>query len=335
MNLTIYDIAKAANVSISTVSRALNSPEKLAPSTLKKVRAVLDKYNYVPSSAAQALANRSGKTVGILVPDIRNTHFSSSAYFLEAFFSNLGYSTLLCNTSNGNDMEKRVDAIRLLASKRIDGLVLLGSVFSHAEIQNIVSTYLPSTPIVTSNAFLSGDNCYSVEIDHGHGMRAAVKHLIDRGFQSIYYVSGNESLNTQRKVQKFCAAMQESGLTEHPESNVLHCEHGPAGGRTIANEIAQAATEQRRGYIFMDDFTAIGAVSQLRKLGVDIPGNVGIIGHDNSIFSICAEPQLTTIDTHIESMASIMGDTLHSLFQGKTVGNKIVVSPHLVIRETT
>ena len=120
-----------------------------------------------------------------------------------------------------------------------------------------------------------------------------------------------------------------------PEARIFYCPHGPTGGRQIGNDIAASVAKGRFAYIFMDDFTAVGAVGQLRKLGIDIPGQVGIIGHDNSVFSICAEPQLTTIDTNIENMAAIMGDTLQSLFQGKTVGNKIVVSPTLIIRETT
>lgn len=85
----------------------------------------------------------------------------------------------------------------------------------------------------------------------------------------------------------------------------------------------------------MDDYTAIGAVSEFRKLGIDIPKRVAVIGQDNSVFSIASEPQLTTIDTKIESMSAITAKALHDIFFKNPVGNSITIYPELIVRETT
>lgn len=334
--MTIYDIAKEANVSISTVSRVLNTPERVSAATRKKVKAVLDKYNYIPNTSAQALVNRSAKTIGILVPDIRNLHFSSAAYYLETLFFDLGYSTLLCNTGNDSDMSKKTESIRVLASKRIDALIMLGSVFSNVEIEKIVSTYLPDVPIITSNAFLSSANCYSVEIDHNVGMNLAVSHLADRGFEELFFVQGNQSVNTLRKVHAFSEALETYHFPADPQTHIRHCEHGPIGGCEFAKQIAQNFQPNRRvAYIFMDDYTAIGAVNYLRKFDIHIPRQVGIVGHDNSVFALCSNPQLTTIDTKIEVISQVMVNSLQNIFKGIPTGNMISVRPELIVRETT
>jgi len=331
--LTIYDIAREADVSIATVSRVINNPEKVSPKKRAIVKAVLEKYNYTPNAMAQALVNNSSKTIGILVSDITNIHFTRSAYILENLFFKWGYTTLLCNT--GDDLNKKIEYIRILSGKKVDGLIMLGSIFKNDKIKDIILDYMPNIPVVTSNVSLFTDNFYSVEVDHSAGMDYAIKHLIERGFNSIYFVQGNETLNTLRKAQAFCVAYQNNKVAGNPKENILTCTHGALGGRQFAEKLFPKINNERKALIFIDDYTAIGAVSQFRKMGVDIPNKLGIIGHDNSTFSICSEPQLTTIDTQIEAISNIIGNTLNNIFNNIQVSKSVIVQPELIIRETT
>lgn len=330
--MTIYDIAAEAKVSPATVSRVLNNPSKVAPATLSRVKAVLDKYNYSPNAMARGLVSNSTKTVGILLSDIKNPHFSTAAYVLETLFFDWGYTTLLCNT--GNDLTKKMDYIRILAGKKVDGLVMLGSIFGSSEIEQVVADYLSDIPVMISNMTLPLENCYSVQVDHTVGMRMAVDHLLSRGFHRISFIKANDSVNTQRKADGFQQVMQEHSLPLDPEQQIFFTPQGPEGGRAFANSVIPALKE-KEAFIFMDDFTAIGAVCEFQKRGISIPEQVAIIGHDNSVFSLCAEPQLTTIDTRIENMSTIIANTLHDIFMKRTVGNSITIYPELIVRGTT
>lgn len=332
---TIYDVAKDANVSISTVSRVLNSPECVAPTTRERVEAVLNKYNYVPNNAAKALVNKSAKTIGVLLPDIKNQHFSNAAYYLETRFFELGYSTLLCNCGNDSNIAKKEAAIKLLAGERVDALIMLGSVFSNPEVEKLVASYTPDIPVISSNAHLSALNCTSIEVDYVAGMELAITHLLNRGFEDIYFVQGNATKNTMRKADAFQYIIKKKGLPYSPKSHILSTNgYGLEHGR----EFAQNNMTDRKGrsaYIFMNDYTAIGAVNQLVKDGVAIPEEVGIIGHDNLDYGLYCKPELTTIDTKIEDIAKIIVLTVQNIFNGNTVGDRISIKPELIVRKTT
>ncbi len=330
--ITIYDIASEAGVSITTVSRVLNTPEKVSRATRKRVESILKKYNYSPNDMARGLVYNSMKTVGILVTDIRNQHFSTSAYILEDMFFNFGYTTLLCNT--GEDVERKIKYIQILSGKKADGLVLLGSVYSGSEIEQMINNYMPRTPIITSNNRLSIPNGYSVLIDHNYSMELAITHLMQRGHKEFCFIHSNDSYNTHRKEKAFIQVIQNKGLVINPDKHLYHAEHGPIGGRNFADFVLDSKISAK-AFIFMDDYTAIGAVSQFRKRGARIPEDFAIVGHDNSTFAICSEPQLTTIDTRIEAMSRVMANTLHDIFQKKEVGTTIMLRPDLIIREST
>lgn len=333
--MNIYDIATEAGVSIATVSRVINDPSVVSPKTLAKVNEVIEKYHFSPNAIARGLVSNSSKNIAIMLSDIRNPHFTTAAYTLERLFFQWGYTTLFCNT--GDALTGKMDYIHLLAGKRIDGMVLLGSVFDDVQIDRVINDFLHDIPIIGSNFSFPGKNCYSVQVNHTIGMRLSVQHLMDRGFEELSFVSYNDSTNTRNKIQGFLHAMESFGQPVDMSRQLLNCAPGPAGGRQFVRELLKTLdiAEKRRGFIFMDDQTAIGAVSEFRKEGITIPEQVGIIGHDNSVFCIASEPMLTTIDTRIEEMAQIIAKTMQHVLQGETVGNSIDLSPKLVIREST
>ena len=172
---TIYDIADKAKVSISTVSRVLNNPDKVNESTRKQVLAVLEKHNYTPNALARGLVRKSTHTIGVIMVDVRNSHFAQTAYTIESHFFNWGFSVLLCNTSNS--LEKTKGYLRTLAEKKVDGVILVGSAFTGIKIERDFKRYLPSTPIVASNGVIDLPHAHSVFIDHKFGMKLAVAPL--------------------------------------------------------------------------------------------------------------------------------------------------------------
>ncbi len=158
--MNIYDIAKEAGVSISTVSRVLNKKENVNEETRCKVEEILKKYDYVPSGIARGMVSKSMKTVAILTVDVRVPQYSRIAYTIEREFSKRGYNVQLCNT--GGDLEEAVQYLDVVTSKQVDGVVLVGSIFNRIELDERVASLLKHTPVVVANGQLNLPGCYSV-----------------------------------------------------------------------------------------------------------------------------------------------------------------------------
>ena len=330
--MTIYEIAAEAKVSISTVSRVMNCPEKVALPTRMRVQEVLSMHNYSPNAMARGLVYNSMKTIGILTSDIRNIHFSIAAYILENYFFNHDYSTLLCNT--GDDLSKKKKYIRILAEKKIDGLILLGSVFSDPDIARLLKAYLPETPILISNGNLDLPNVYSVFVDQNYGTELLLDHLSKKGYDNIYFIHSNRSPNTMRKMNGFVKAMKKRDLRLDSNNNILSCQYSIEGAMKFARDFLPKI-KNRTTCVFFDDYIACCGVNAFKELGLTIPDDVGVAGFDNSRFALTAYPPLTTVDTKVEEISSIIATTLHNIFMKIPVGNTTTVYPELVIRKST
>ncbi len=331
-NLTIYDIATKAGVSVSTVSRVINNAANVAPNTREHVEKIMAKYSYSPSDMARGLVHNSMKIIGVLASDIRNMHFSNAAFVLENCFFSWDYSTLLCNT--GEDLAKKKKYITILARKKIDALVLVGSIFDDKEIEDMICAYLPNTPVIISNSSLSIPNSYSVLADHDYGMELAIAHLVEKGHRRIAFVHSEMTFNIQRKLDGFLKALQARNLPCDPERNVHVVDLSIEGAEALADKL-MAERGTVTAVIFSEDLLALGAVNRWKERGLRIPEDLAVIGNDNSVFAVCSQPKLTTVDTKIETIAHVVANTLHSIFQKKDVGQSIMIRPELVIREST
>lgn len=329
--MTIYEIAAEAGVSITTVSRVLNNPEKVAPKTKVKVEAVLKKHNYFPNAFARGLVSNSMKTVGILLTDIRNRHFSTAAYVLENCFFNWDYSTILCNT--GDDLEKKKKYIQILSGKKVDGIVMLGSIFESNEIKQTLLEILPNTPVVISNGTLDMPNTYSVSIDHDYGMMLAVSHLLQNGSSKICFVYSTNTPNSKRKLYSFSKALSDNNIPMNT-NQVFESANPNIDFETFKNQIIKLSYDFD-ALIFSEDYFALKGANILKEHGLKIPEDISIIGHDNSIFSLCSQPELTTIDTKIDDMSTIVANTMNNILKGVPVGTSTIIKPELLVRGTT
>lgn len=329
--MTIYDIAAKANVSISTVSRVLNHPDKVHERTRKHVLGVMDKCNYTTNAAARGLAGNSMRTIGVVMADIRNLHFAQTAYTIEDQFFSWGFSVLLCNTSN--KLQKSKDYLRILAEKKVDGVIFIGSAFSNLNIERDIQRYLHSTPVVISNGVINLPQAHSVLIDHNLGMELAVGHLHERGHSDIMLIRNSRSYNSANKVKSFLRAMKKFSL---PTDNgrVIESSPGYRGGAE-AMELLIKSGKKPSALIFCDDASALSGMLYLQELGYDIPKDMAIIGYDQSDYCVLARPQLTTIDIKIANFSSLVANALHDILQGKEVGTTITLSPSLIVRQST
>lgn len=329
--MNIYDIAKEAGVSISTVSRVLNNKGNVNENTRKKVEEVLQKNNYTPSAIARGMVSKSMRTVAVLTVDIRVPHYARTAYTIEREFSRRGYEVTLCNT--GGELEETEKYLRTVVEKKVDGIVLVGSVFNTLCRTPEIEALLKTTPVVLANGKLDLPNSYSVLVDDRYGVSLAVKHLVERGHRDIYYLKDMDTVSARLKCEGFLNGMKMEGL-EGTRRHVLETETSIAGGMKAVEKLLQSG-RKFTAIVCGEDITAAGAVKALLRAGLRVPEDVAVTGFNNSEYARICEPELTTIDNKPELVAMFSVQLLTSLIEKTDAYSSCTIQPELVQGQTT
>lgn len=326
--MTIYDIAREAGVSIATVSRVLNGG-KVGDATRARVQEVLDRCDYQPSQLAQGLATRQSRCVAVMTVDIRDVHHAAIAYEIEHTMSAAGYSTILCNL--GGSPARAAEYLRTLNAQQIIGVFFVGSVFAAPPYPAYIQKYLPEIPILFANAVLPLPNAYGVIAREEEGFCQAVLQLARAGRRHIAFVNDDDTVSEHYKLAGYSRAMQECALPEHR----FRAERSIEGGRFVTARILQQhpATD---AIVFTEDTTAIGGLHALQALGRSVPGDVAVIGCNNSVYCTICSPPLTSLDNALHETGHTAARQMIRLLNREKDVEKIVHLPcRLIQRDTT
>lgn len=329
--MNIYDIAKEAGVSISTVSRVMNKKGNVNPATRKKVEEILEKNNYTPSAIARGMVSKTMKTVAILTVDIRVPHYSRTAYTIEREFSRRGYEVILCNT--GGELLETAKYLRAVQEKKVDGIVLVGSVFNTLCKDEEIGKLLKNTPVVLANGKLELPNSYSVLVDDRYGVAMAVDHLMQRGYRKLYYLKDMDTVSARFKCEGFLQGLQSHGI-QNGKDYVIMTERSVEGGIRAVNQLLHDGKEFT-GIVCGEDITAVGAVKALLHAGLRVPEDVAVTGYNNSDYAIICEPELTTVDNKPEMVAMMSVQLLTSLIEKTDAYSSCTIQPELVKGHTS
>ena len=329
--MTIYDIAKKAGVSASTVSRVVNNKPGIKPETRQKIEKLLKEYSYTPNETARGLVNRSSNMIGILITDIRYAHYMDIAFYMEQELSSAGYTCLIVNT--GIPDESKVDAIQRLAQRQIDGLLMVGSTFQCEAVMQALVKNFPNIPIAMANGYLPLPNVKGVLVDEYNGVMECVKLMQRNKHHKIAFIIPNSTPANLNKQQGFLQAIQEG---EAPE---------------CANWIYQAATSLEEGYrvtqqilrehpdvegmIFCEDEAAVSGVRALTDAGIQVPQQVNVIGIDNTRYCEICNPKLTALDNMMLEMSMESSRILLESLNGNNPPARIMLFSRIIERETT
>lgn len=314
--INIYDVAKLSNVSTATVSRVVNNSGNVSLKTKEKVENIMKELNFQPNAFARGLMTNSIRTIGVLVSDIRDLYFANVTYSIEQTLMQNGYSAILCNT--GNNLDNKKDYINMLLSKGIDGLILVGSVFKDKNLTKLIVNTSLKIPVFLVNSYISGKNIYCILCDDKLGVELAVNHLKAIGKDKIVFLKDTNTYSATRKA---------SVASGYP---VIEVEKGLLGGYHGAKSLIEKNIEVN-GIISCEDITSIGAMKYFQKMGKD----VAVVGFNNSLVSTVTSPELTTIDSGIDKIGVIASEKLISVIENKSVENKTIIKPKLIIREST
>ena len=332
MSTTIRDVARAAGVSVATVSRALTGNGVVSDETRRRIQAIAVELRYAPNASARSLVSSHTHTVGFLLPDLYGEFFSEVIRGADLAARGLGYHLLVSSTHDGRDeLEAALRAMR----GRVDGLLMMAPDFDDTS----VAAGLPeSVPVVLLNGPARLGSMDSVSVDSYGGARAMMRHLFAAGHTRIAHVCGpahNHDATERRR--GWAEALREAGH-HAPDTWAFSGDFTEIAGYDAARHLGtDFAAESRPTALFAaNDAMAIGAISGLREAGLTIPRDVAVVGFDDIPMARYVMPALTSVHVAIpelgaravERLVEIMGD------RAATAPRREVLPATLVVRSS-
>lgn len=319
--LTISQVAAAAGVARSSVSRAFTRPDMLSPETVKRIKHAAEQLGYVPNHTARALSTGRHGNVGLIVPDVANPFFPPLIRAAQMEAERSDFCVFLGNTDEDPRQE---DKLLGRFASQVEGLVLASSRMTDDQIR----AHANQRPLVLINRDVSG--IPRVLIDSGSGVSEAVAHLAESGHRKIAYVSGPAASwsNKQRKAAVRSAALK-LGLRVEMVAAGAPTYH--AGRNAVAQILATSATAA----IAFDDLIAQGVLSGLADRGVSVPAQFSVVGCDD-VLGAATYPPLTTVSNRSTEAGKAALSLLMEMLQSRAIRDvRYVLETHLVIRGTT
>lgn len=329
---TIKDVAKMANVSISTVSRVVNKKEGVSEALEIKIKAAIANLKYKPNTVARALKAKTTKSLGLIVPSIENAIFPLLIRVIEDTAKRYGYTTILCN-SNGN-VEEEAKYLELLVEKQVDGILFDAMGFYNERFEVVNDN---NTPIVILGNKIEGFNVLNIEVDNYIGAYNAVDYLLKSGNRDIVFMFGQLEADSaiSNRFKGYKMALEDNNIP-YREELVVKGTWAFEGGIVAANELLSRGVKFDSVFA-ANDMIAIGCMEKLIDSGYKIPEDISVMGYDDIPIASIIRPHLSTVhnpikDFGIEAVKTILR-TIYAK-NGKTPPVR-VFKPELVIRNST
>ncbi len=328
---TIRDVARLANVSVATVSNALNSSDRVSPELLARVRAAVDKLSYTPHAGARSLRKRSSGLLGLVVGDITNPFFSDLFEAVEDAAAASGYLVLLCNSSERSEREEA--HLRMLRTQRIDGLILAstgsGSMSRAALLAGL------EIPVVLVDRAMEGLGYDAVVLDNRAAGFQATRHLTELGHRRIALINGPPLLRTASdRLQGYREALLSAGLPFDP-ALVRDAGFQERPARSAFAEL-MTAPQPPTAVFATNNLMTIGVVRALADHGLSCPRDISLVGIDDLPWADAVLPRLTAIAQPVRQMGETAVAMLLERIAGSRLGpgSTIVMPPRLVVRRS-
>jgi LacI family transcriptional regulator len=328
------DIARKANVSVSTVSRVINQSVVVDPATESRVRDAVRELGYRPNLLARSFRRSVTHTIGLLVPDNSNPFFAEVARMIEDAGFREGYNVILCNSDLSQ--EKQAAYVDVLLAKRVDGLILVSSGLVSLDGEDPIQRVLDAgVPCVVIDRDLGTMPIDQVLIDNHQGGYLAGKYLVDLGHRDIACIAGpTDTTPSAGRFAGFNQALAEADPELKPVA-FLNSNGRNDGGEAAVKELLRMDVPFSAIFVF-NDLVAIGAHGALRRAGLRVPEDVSLISFDNVMLSSAVYPPLTTVAQPIAEMAELSVRLLLERMANKEAPYaRTVLSTTLVERESS
>lgn len=329
---TIKDIAKRLNISLSTVSRALRNASDVNPDTKKAVMALSEELNYQPNKLALSLRQKQTHTIGVIVPNLDYV-LSLMVRGIDEVALEAGFTVMVCQ-SNESFGREILNTRRLLESL-VDGFII--SVSSESKsFDHFKKIQERNLPVVVFDRVTPHLNAPSVRIDNEEGGFLATEHLIEQGYKRIAALAGPENLGVSNsRLDGYLNALKKHRIKKDPEL-IVHCDFNQDYAYFATLELL--AMKKRPDAIFtISDRMAIGAMLAIKKKGLRMPEDIGLVGFNNEPVTSLVTPSISSVDMPSfelgKAAAKLFIETMHNKEQ--LVHEEKVLKPKLIIRESS
>jgi len=330
MSVKLSDVAKLAGISTTTASRVFNSPDKVRPEVILRVKKTAEKLGFVLNSAARALRSRRTRMIGVIIPTLEHAIFAKLVNALQDRLTQRGYSLVITTSDWRCDTE--LAKARILFERGIEGVVLLGDLHDPKLYQIIREQNMP---YVNTYAYKPQNGHACVGLDNNLAARRVVNHLLDLGHRHVGMVAGisRDNDRVQDRIQGVRDALHARGLELADEMLIekpYEISAGKEGIRFLLN-----SPRPPTAVVTGSDVLAFGVLAECKTLGIDVPRHLSVVGFDNLDFAVHLRPALTTIEVPAQAMGERAADYLFQRLQGEQSTAAIELDAPLILRGTT
>lgn len=332
--VTIYDISKKLGVSAATISRALNDNPKISLKTRKLVVKTAKEMNYKQNRLAQALQSGKTNNVGVIVPFIDRSFFSSVIKGIEEELTPHGYHVIICQTYENYDYE--IEQINALINTQID-CIFMSVAKTTSNTTHLEKAIAEGTPLIFFDCKKDLPGVSSVTLDDFKAGYLATKQLIDQGCKRIAHISGNLNVEIYKnRHDGYIKALEEGNLDIEP-NYIISAKSKIESGASAIQKLWKLK-EKPDAIFSASDYTALGAIQELKKMGVNIPEDVCVTGFSNEPFTKYMELPISTINQTPQTMGKIAAQVFLEQINGDikiSVEKKVVLTPELIVRKSS
>lgn len=326
----LSDVAKRAGVSTASVSRVLNHPDKVSARIREKVTLAMEELGYVRDGAARALASRRSYSIGSVVPTIGIGIFASGVERLQQRLQEYGYQLLIATTQY--DASKEMEAVRSLIERGVDGVQLVGQQHDpriYALLQG------RGIPYVNSYQYDPDNEHPCIGFDNYRSAWELMRHLMELGHRDVGIITSPTRLNDRiaARLNGMLACLKSYGI-DQPANRIVEVPHRLADGRGATRALMRAHPGLT-AICGTADALAIGALFELRAMGIAVPGEVSVAGYDDLEIVRHLDPTLTTVHVPVEEIGVRVADYLLGCIEGRAMPMKTELEANLVLRDST
>lgn len=328
-SVTIYDVAREANVSMATVSRVVNGNPNVKPSTRKKVLDAIEKLGYRPNAVARGLASKKTTTVGVIIPDISSVFFAELARGIEDIATMYKYNIILSNSDQNKN--KEIHLINTMLGKQVDGIVFMGGTITEDHIKEFKSA---PVPVVLAATVDETSEIPSVNIDYEQASYEAVQLLLKHGNKRIAIVSGPlDTVINDEKIVGYRKALNESGIS-FDEELLVKGDYTYQSGLDAAEYLLKLK-EPPTAIFAASDEMALGVVHGIQDRGLQVPGDIEVFGFDNTKLATMIRPTLTTVVQPMYDIGAVSMRLLTKYMNHEEVTEQNVILPHRIVERNS
>jgi DNA-binding LacI/PurR family transcriptional regulator len=330
-HVSLKDLAKELNVSISTVSRALKDHPDISLEMRKKVKRLAIARNYTPNPLAMGLLKQETRMIGVIVPDLVTHFYASIISGIESYAKEKGFFTIIANSEES--YKKEVESLENLLNARVEGLIVCLSKETN-QYSHFKKLLEKDVPIVFFDRICLTGQTPCVSIDNKDASRNVIRHLRGQGYNRIAFVSGPEHLNISvERLAGYLEGVKECGLPEDEEliekCNLSYESAGKAVKRLLN------LTNPPDAVFCVNDTVAFAAMKEIKNKGLKIPDEVGLVGFTDDFHATVVEPALTSITHPTYKIGRKAASLFFERIKNKNTARTVVLKTKLIIRKSS